>query len=174
MFTITSTTLADVGVYFITSTATIPSNTTGMIAALFTSYSFTLTVLSDCVKTMITDKVINEMTNKVSFASVTQDISFLDSIATSHATPAYCGSIKYTLSPTNSFLTISGSIMSLTTSIVADVGEYTVYLTVSLTDYPGITSITKSIVVKITCEVQTIIFATAPTGTTIILVGIDI
>ena len=64
--------------------------------------------------------------------------------------------------------------MSLTTSIVADVGEYTVYLTVSLTDYPGITSITKSIVVKITCEVQTIIFATAPTGTTIILVGIDI
>ena len=174
MFTITSTTLADVGVYLITLIATIPLNTTGMSAALSKSYSFKLTVLSDCVNTMITDKVINEMTNKVSLAPVTQNISFLDSIATSHATPAYCGARTYTLSSTHSFLTISGSTMSLATSIVADVGEYTVYLTVSLTDYPGITSITKSIVVKITCEVQTIIFATAPTGTTIILVGIDI
>ena len=52
-----------VGVYIVTSTAEIPSNTTGMSTALTTSYSFTLTVQSDCVNTVITDKTINNMSN---------------------------------------------------------------------------------------------------------------
>ena len=89
----------------------------------------------------------------MSLAAFTQDVSFLDSIATSRAVPAYCGARTYTLSPTHTFLTISGTTLSLATSLVTDVGMYNVDVTVSLTDYPGVASITKSFVVTITCEV---------------------
>ena len=44
MYTMTITAPADVAVYTITSTATIPQNTYGMNTALAASYSFTLTV----------------------------------------------------------------------------------------------------------------------------------
>ena len=118
-----------------------------------TGYSFTLTVQSDCVNTVITDKTIINMSNKVSLAAVTQDVSFLDSIATSRSNPIYCGARTYLLSPTHSFLSISGSTMSLSTTTVSDVNVYNVDLTVSLTSYSGVTSITKSFVVTITCEV---------------------
>ena len=120
---------------------------------LSTNYSFTLTVQSDCVNTVITDKAINNMSNKVSLAAVTQDVSFLDSIATSHSNPTYCGARTYSLSPTHTFLSISGSTMSLSTTTLSDVNVYNVNLTVSLTNYSGVTSITKSFVVTITCEV---------------------
>ena len=93
------------------------------------------------------------MSNKVSLAAVTQDVSFLDSIATSHSNPTYCDARTYSLSPTLTFLSISGSTMSLSTAIVSDVNVYNFDLTVSLTSYSGVTSITKSFVVTITCEV---------------------
>ena len=117
------------------------------------NYSFTLTVQSDCMNTVITDKTIDNMSNKVSLAAVTQDVFFLDSIATFHSNPTYCGDRTYSLSPTHSFLTISGSTMSLSTATVSDVNVYNVDLTVSLTNYSGVSSITKSFIVTITCEV---------------------
>ena len=120
---------------------------------LSTNYSFTLTVQSDCINTIITDKAINNMSNKVSLAAVTQDVSFLDSIAFSHSNPTYCGARTYLLSPTHTFLSISGSTMSLSTTTVSDVNVYSVNLTISLTSYSGVTSIVKSFVVTITCEV---------------------
>jgi hypothetical protein len=57
--------------------------------------------------------MINNMSYKVSLAAVTQDVSFSDSIATSHGDSTYCGARTYTLSPTRTFLTISGSTISL-------------------------------------------------------------
>ena len=118
---------------------------------LSTSYSFTLTIQSDCLSTVITDKTINAMNNKVGLAAVTQDVSFLDSIATSHADSTYCGARTYTLSPTHGFLTISGSTMSLSTASVNDVGTYNVALTIALTSYSGVTSVVKNFVVTIAC-----------------------
>ena len=44
-------------------------------------------------------------------------------------------------------------------SLVADVGNYPVSLTVSLTDYPSIASVTKNFTVYITCTVATVTFA---------------
>ena len=120
---------------------------------LSTNYSFLLSVQSDCVNTVITNKMIINMSQIVSLAAETQDVSFLDSIATSHSNPTYCGARTYSLSPTHSFLSISGSTMSLSTATVSDVNVYNVDLTVSLTNYPGITSITNRFVVTITCEV---------------------
>ena len=89
----------------------------------------------------------------MSLAAVTQDVSFLDSIATSRSNPTYCGARTYLLSPAHSFLSISGSTMSLSTTNVSDVNVYNVNLKVSLTSYSGVTSITKSFEVTITCEV---------------------
>jgi len=43
--------------------------------------------------------------------------------------------------------------LSLTTSVVADVGTYNINLTVKLADYPAITPITKAVVITIACEV---------------------
>ena len=100
---ITITAPNDIGVYTITSTATIPQdNGTGVNRS--TSYSFTLIVQSDCVNTIITDKVINAMTTKVSQTAAIQDISFADLIGTGHADQIYCGVKTYTLSPSLSYL----------------------------------------------------------------------
>ena len=105
------------------------------------------------MNTVITDKTITNMSNKVSLAAVTQDFFFSDSVSTSRSDSTYCGARTYSLSPTLTFLTISGSTMSLSTANVSDVNVYNVDLTVSLTSYSGVTSITKSFIVTITCEV---------------------
>ena len=62
--------------------------------------------------------------------------------------------------------------MSLVTSNVADVRIYFVDLTVSLSSYPLVASITKTIVVTITCEVQTLTISTPPPASTTVTVGI--
>ena len=104
-FSATITALAEIGVYTITSTATIPQEES-MGVNRSTSYSFTLTVQSDCVNTILTDRIINAMSTKVSQTADTQDISFADSIGTSHTDQNYCGARTYTLSESLSFLTI--------------------------------------------------------------------
>jgi hypothetical protein len=96
------------------------------------------------------------MSNKVSLDAVTQDVSFLDEISIINSDPTYCGTRTYLLSApltSLSFLTISGSTMSLLTTSVGDIGEYNVAITISLTSYPGVASITKNFVVTITCQV---------------------
>ena len=142
MYTMTITAPEDVSVYTITSTATILQNTFSTNTALTTNYSFTLTVQNDCVNSVITDKTIIAMANAVSATFVSQDIAFLDSIATFHSNPAYCGPRTYTLS--HAFLTISGTTMKLYTANLADVNVYTSTITVSLTNYPMVTPLTKS------------------------------
>ncbi len=55
------------------------------------------------------------MSNSVSLAAITQDVTFSDSKATSYGNPTFCGG--------RTFLTISGATMSLATSNVADVSS---------------------------------------------------
>jgi hypothetical protein len=76
MLTIISTALSDIGVYTISSTATIPSNMTGMSTALAATYSFSLTVESGCLSTVINDKEINNMLAVIGQNAVKQDVSF--------------------------------------------------------------------------------------------------
>ena len=85
------------------------------------------------------------MSTKVSQTAATQDISFADLIGTAHGDPNYCGAKIYTISPSLSFLTLSGTILTLSTTNVADVNVYNVVLTVSLSSYPGVVSISKNI-----------------------------
>jgi hypothetical protein len=106
------------------------------------------------------------MSTKVSQSATTQDISFTDLIGTSHTDQTYCGPRNYSLSPTHTFLTISGSTLTLSTTSVAHVGVFTVTLTVSLASFPGVTAITKDLVITITCEVLTLAFTTQPAAST--------
>ena len=104
-----SSSSADVGIHSITVTVSLADYPS--VSSI--SKTFTITVQSDCINTVITNKTLINMSNKVSLAAVTQDISFLDSIATSRSNPTYCGARTYTFSPTRTFLTISGSTLSL-------------------------------------------------------------
>ena len=113
------------------------------------------------------------MTNKVGFVAATQDVTFTDTVATSNGIPDYCGIKSYMFSPALSFLIISGTNLSLATSSVADVGDHNVDVTVSLPNYPGVSSITHAIIVTITCEVQNLTFSTTPVASTTLQVGID-
>lgn len=122
-FSMTITTSADLGVYIVTSTATIPQNEFSSNSAISKDYFFTLNVLSDCVNSSLTDKNINAMSNTVSATTVTQDVLFADSIATLHAIPAYCGARIYTFIPSLSFLTLSGTTLSLFTAFPSDVSS---------------------------------------------------
>jgi len=126
------------------------------------NYSFTLTVQSDCVNTKIIDKTLIDMTNYVSVNAVSQEITFEDTIAKLHAVPDYCGAREYSLTPALSFLTISGTTLSLATSFVSDVSVTNVEMKVSLTSYSGVTSIMKNFVVTIKCKVLNIKANIAP------------
>ena len=93
------------------------------------------------------------MSVKVGLAAATQDVSFFDSIATSHANTSYCGTRTYTILPPHTFLTITGTTMRLYTANVLDVGTYYVALIISLADYYQVSPITKNLIVNISCEV---------------------
>jgi membrane-bound inhibitor of C-type lysozyme len=123
---------ADVGSYEVTITAT--------TSQLAHSETFTLTVKSDCENTTITDRTFNNMQTLVSGAADTQNIFFDNSIATSHGNSNYCGGLTYTMSPSYSFLTISGNTLTLSTTNPNDTGgPYTVTLTIALQNFPSIT-----------------------------------
>ena len=70
----------------------------------------------------MTTKTINNMSILVAGTADTQDVSFWDSKGTLHSDITWCGTRAYTLSPTKTFLTISGTTMTLSTSNPSDVG----------------------------------------------------
>ena len=105
--------------------------------------------------------------------AVTESNPFPNSIATSNGNPTYCGANTYTFVPTKTFLTVSGSTISVLTSNVADTGVHIVAVTVSLTNNPGVTSITQNLTITITCVVSTLIFVTPPAALTTLNFGID-
>ena len=122
--TITATDVGSIGVYTVTITATINHINPSTTANWTNNYSFTLTVVDDCIPTTITDKTINNMAVRIALPATTQDIAFADSVGTAKTNLAYCGDRTYTLNPVHSFLSISGSTLSLSTSNLNDNGSY--------------------------------------------------
>lgn len=123
--TVNSNSAADIGVYLVTIKGTLSTLINPATPGLHwtTSFSFTLTVVNDCHLTTITDKVINSMSNSVSLPAITQNVDFTDAKASSYANPTFCGARTYTLLPNLTFLTISGTVMSLATLNLADVSS---------------------------------------------------
>jgi hypothetical protein len=66
-----ATAVADIGVYVVTTTSTIPQVDPGTGQNRITTSSFTITVVSDCTITSLTDKVVNDMTYGVTLLAVT-------------------------------------------------------------------------------------------------------
>ena len=65
-----TTNVADIRVYTIISTVTIPKDD-GTGANRSSAFSFTLTVQSDCVNTSLTDRALADMTTKVDQTAAT-------------------------------------------------------------------------------------------------------
>ena len=76
------------------------------------------------------------MTYQIAATAVTQTTPFPNTVATNQSNPAYCGANTFSFSPTKTWLTVSGNTISVSTSTVADVGTFSITVTVSLTDYP--------------------------------------
>ena len=104
-------------------------------------------------------------------------MDFKNTIADAHNDPAYCGVRDYSFSPTySSFLTYfstGSNTMRLETNNVADVGVYTIVVTVFLLDYPLVPSITKTVNITIYCKVLNFSFNFTIAWTTTLKVGID-
>lgn len=105
-------------------------------------------------------------------AAVTESNPFPNSRATTVGNANYCGANTYTFAPTKTFLSVSGSSISVETSNFADIGVYTVAVTVL--NYSGVPSITKNLTITISCFVFGIAFITAPAASTTLQIGIDV
>lgn len=84
------------------------------------------------------------MSTFVSGTAATQDVSFLDTISISHSNPSYCGPRTYTFSPILSFLSVSGSTLTLSSTNPNDVSVNIVTITVALTNYSTIATVSKT------------------------------
>ena len=100
--------------------------------------------------------------------AATQTTPFLNTVATGQSNPTYCGANTFAFSPAKTFLSVSGNIISVSTSDPADVNTYSITVTVSLTDYPSIPSISKTFTITITCVVQTLSFSLVPPASSIL------
>ena len=114
------------------------------------------------------------MTYQIAATEVTQTTPFPNTVASNQSNPTYCGANTFSFSPTKTWLTVSGNTISVSTSTVADVGTFSITVTVSLTDYPPptVASISQMFTITISCVVQTVSFSTSPVSTTL-RIGID-
>ena len=73
--------------------------------------------------------------------STTKNIWFDYSVAFGRSNPTYCSTRSYTLSTNHSFLSISGTTLTLSTNSIAFAGNYNVDITVALVDYSNVSPI---------------------------------
>jgi hypothetical protein len=114
------------------------------------------------------------MTYGVTTAAISQNVFFLDSVATGHSDNAYCGPRTYTLSQTYPWLSIASDTMTVVTSDLSTVNTYNLSLTVGLTNYPSVPTVTKNFVITITCTITTLAFTSQPPASTSLEVGVDV
>ena len=99
------------------------------------SFSFVVTIVSDCLISVIDDFVLNDM-NTVVLTPVTQVLTLTNTRATLQNDATHCGNYLLELSPVHPFLTIAGTTMTLSTNLVSETGTYPLTLKVSLPDFP--------------------------------------
>ena len=80
---------------------------------------------------------------------------------------------SYSMLPSYSFLSISFSTLTLSTSTVAHAGSYDVDITVWLTSYTGVATRTVWLSVEIICDSFSLSFSVSPSNPIILKIGID-
>lgn len=143
------------------------------VGGLSASQSFTITIWSDCVSSVISatnSPAVAAMETEVGGTASTQTLAFTNSIAESHSDPNYCGPFTYTLDPVMASLSITGDVVTLSTNDPAQTGGPTSEtLTVQLENYTttagaAITYVT-AFDVTVTCVTQSNDFdTTTPTA----------
>lgn len=130
-YSLNPTTFTDVGTWDITIIGTLTTLLPSPISAQFT---FNVIITSDCVNTLLDSiKTINNMVVAVNGPTVTQDITWPDSIGTvTHSNQAWCGPRTYTIVGQPAFMTFTNPTVSLTTTNPLHVGPYTVTVTIGL------------------------------------------
>ena len=98
--------------------------------------------------------------------AATQTTPFLNTVATGQSNPTYCGANTFSFSPAKTFLSVSGNIISVSTSDPADVNTYSITVTVSLTDYPSVASISKTFTITNDCAVTSLTITSQVPNTT--------
>lgn len=135
-FVINTANLADIGMIKVVVTAT--NNhllfTTSFVYASPATLEFTIEIKHPCRGTTINTRTLSSMAVLVS-QSTTQDIWFTDTVAINRSDSTFCGTRSFSISPSHSFLSISGSTLTLATNSVTDAGTYNVNITVGLTSY---------------------------------------
>lgn len=124
--------------------------------------SFTLTIGPDCNYTQLLDMALNDMTILVGDTSAVtkQNIEFLNSKALLYSLPNFCGGLAFSnwSATTPSFVSVikpSGdNLLKVQTNDPLDVGVYSISFDVSLADYSGVPSISKSLTVTVVCVVN--------------------
>jgi uncharacterized protein YccT (UPF0319 family) len=107
------------------------------------------------------------MDYQIASATITQTTPFPNSVAIAQSNPAYCGANLFSFSPILTFLTGSGNTISVSSSNLTDIGVHTnITVTVSLADYPSVSSISSTFTVTISCVVTTLTLSTPPLTTT--------
>ena len=121
-----------------------------------------MTAAAACPTGTITPRTISDMSFSISGVAQVQDITFSDSLSTLLGTQDFCGSKKYTLSPSKSFLTLSGTTISLSTTEYIDVGTYIMVVRVELASYSSVLAFCATFQVTITCTVTSLSIANLP------------
>jgi hypothetical protein len=116
----------NVGVYMVTLESKV---TLGAVGNL-TTYSFTITITSDCDTTSIIAPTLTAMTVNVS-QSATKDVTFADTSGNLHPTVVeWCGARSYTITstPAATFFSVTGTTFTASPTLAANVGVYSVTL----------------------------------------------
>lgn len=103
---VSTTNKLDIGVYTVTLKGTLQGLNIPNTSTPYTDeFTFTLTVQSDCVNTVLNTMTINNMNLSIG-GSNTQDATFTDSTAVTRGNAAYCGTRTYTFTPSKTLLTV--------------------------------------------------------------------
>jgi len=148
-YILSSNSKADIGVWEITVTGTLTTHPNATKPT--TSFVFTVTIINDCETPTVIDsptpKTISNMNVAVGGPTVTQDTTFMNTIANTRADTTWCGAYTITWSPAYpSFMTYTYPTISLTSTNPADVvsSPYTLTMTITLTDFPTAVAKTKT------------------------------
>jgi hypothetical protein len=144
--------LADVGVYTVTISATLPSYPT--VVAGTTTY--TLTVVDPCATVVVDNlqQAISTMIYVVMLATTpttTTFVPFSDNAAVTYSNPSICGPKVYTILEAYPFVSIGAPAsglnwtdlwsLTLQTSLLSDVGSYMATIACTLANYPAVPAV---------------------------------
>jgi len=176
-FTIETSFKADIGAYTVDVFASIPQVLLpGGVKTI--TFSFDVTIESDCKISTIDDRVIDYM-ETLTAVHATQDSTFTNTRARLHNDLLHCGDYNFVLNPVYPFLNILNTAgtgpytLDLYTTDVNFANPYSVTLTISLPEFPMIPPLVKAFDIRIICNILSIDANPEPKAYYKFLIGVE-